>query len=129
MPERYSGPFASEDEFNAFLIAPAYAPPEKLPILMKRVQKLFDNKHKILYTHGDLKHHNILVHNGHISGCIDWESAGWYPEYWDLTTALRFAREDFWWYHFVLDLGGQKYLKYMDAERALLTLTTDSFPW
>ncbi|KAI5249868.1 APH-domain-containing protein [Aureobasidium subglaciale] len=95
----------------------------------KRVDKLFSHKHRIVYTHGDLKHHNIMVHNGHVSGFIDRESAGWYPEYWDFTTALRFTPEDFWWYDFVLKLGGDEHLVYKDAERALNNLTADFFAW
>lgn len=31
---------------------------------------------------------NILVENGHISGIIDWEQAGWYPEYWEYVKAM-----------------------------------------
>jgi len=35
----------------------------------------------ILFTHGDLNPRNILVEEGHVSGIIDWEQSGWYPEY------------------------------------------------
>jgi aminoglycoside phosphotransferase len=61
--------------------------------------------HFIVFSHGDLKHHNITVQGRRITGFIDCESAGWYPDYWDFTTALRFTREDLWWYHFVMRLG------------------------
>lgn len=37
----------------------------------------------IVFTHGDLDPRNILVENGHVSGIVDWEQAGWYPEYWE----------------------------------------------
>ena len=37
----------------------------------------------IVFTHGDLGPQNIMVENGHISGIVDWEQAGWYPEYWE----------------------------------------------
>lgn len=40
-----------------------------------------------VFTHGDLDPSNILVHEGHISGIIDWEFAGWYPHYWEYTCA------------------------------------------
>lgn len=51
----------------------------------------------VKFTHGDIKHHNILVdEDGHITGLLDWESAGWYPEFWEYTTALRFVPKDFW---------------------------------
>jgi Ser/Thr protein kinase RdoA (MazF antagonist) len=37
----------------------------------------------IVFTHGDLDPRNILVENGRVSGIVDWEQAGWYPEYWE----------------------------------------------
>ena len=40
-----------------------------------------------VFTHGDLNPSNILVHKGQISGIIDWEFAGWYPHYWEYTSA------------------------------------------
>jgi aminoglycoside phosphotransferase len=39
--------------------------------------------HKIFFTHGDLNPRNVLVKNGRITGIVDWENAGWYPEYWE----------------------------------------------
>ncbi|KAH0365091.1 APH-domain-containing protein, partial [Aureobasidium melanogenum] len=127
------GPFETEKEMNDYLLYPAgfdmYDNDDDFPALKKRVDKLFDDKHDIVYTHGDLKHHNILVHGGHVSGFIDWESAGWYPEYWEFTTALRFQREDFWWYDFVLRLSDHKYLVYKDAEQALTRITGDWYAW
>jgi aminoglycoside phosphotransferase len=59
-----------------------------------RAKKLQKDHHRIVFTHGDLKAHNILVndHDGYLSGFLDWESRGWYPEYWEFTTAMRFER-------------------------------------
>lgn len=41
--------------------------------------------HEICFTHGDLNMQNILVDKGKLSGIVDWENAGWFPEYWDYT--------------------------------------------
>nr|ODN98754.1 hypothetical protein L204_02718 [Cryptococcus depauperatus CBS 7855] len=38
---------------------------------------------KLVVTHGDLLPCNILVHNDHLSGIIDWEWAGIYPSCWE----------------------------------------------
>jgi hypothetical protein len=35
---------------------------------------------------------NILVQDGRISGIVDWENAGWYPEYWEYTKCHIGAR-------------------------------------
>jgi serine/threonine protein kinase len=42
----------------------------------------------IVFTHGDLSPGNIMVESGRISGIIDWEQAGWYPEYWEYVKAM-----------------------------------------
>ncbi|KAF5638095.1 kinase-like domain protein [Fusarium sp. NRRL 52700] len=53
--------------------------------------------HKIIFTHGDLNPRNIMVErirnstgarSWRLSGIIDWETAGYYPEYWDYTKSM-----------------------------------------
>ena len=45
------------------------------------------HKHRIVFSHGDLRPANIIVKDGHITGIIDWELGGWYPEYWEFVKA------------------------------------------
>ncbi|KAL1875754.1 hypothetical protein VTK73DRAFT_9815 [Phialemonium thermophilum] len=71
----FIGPFVNEDEFNKTLQTPA------LPGVVHR------SGHKIVLTHGDLNMRNVLMYNGRLSGIVDWENSGWYPEYWDYTKA------------------------------------------
>jgi aminoglycoside phosphotransferase len=40
-----------------------------------------------VFTHGDLNPFNILVRGDQVVGIIDWEFAGWYPTYWEYTSA------------------------------------------
>ena len=48
-------------------------------------------KYEIKFTHADLCPQNILVDDaGRITAILDWESAGWYPEYWEYTQ-MHFA--------------------------------------
>jgi aminoglycoside phosphotransferase len=42
-----------------------------------------------VFTHGDLNPSNILVHGDRVVGIIDWEFAGWYPYYWEYTSAWQ----------------------------------------
>jgi aminoglycoside phosphotransferase len=53
--------------------------------------------HKIVFTHGDLNPRNIMMERTkssagaigwRLSGIIDWETAGYYPEYWDYTKSM-----------------------------------------
>ncbi|KAN0123120.1 kinase-like protein [Russula decolorans] len=50
------------------------------------VEKLFScfsTEAKTHLTHGDLLPHNILVKGSKITGIFDWETAGYYPEFWE----------------------------------------------
>jgi aminoglycoside phosphotransferase len=130
VPSHSIGPYESQAEFNDRLISPARRGDksqewfeEKLEFA-KRIRSVH---YEVVFTHGDLKDHNILVHDGHISGFIDWESAGWYPDYWEFTTAMRFCPE--YWSEFVKRLGGSRYLEEREYERALNSLTVDSYAW
>jgi hypothetical protein len=133
LPGHYAGPFESEEDFNEYLIRPAwsggFSSDTEYNDALNRAKTMGSLPHRIVFTHGDLKHHNILVQGGKITGFLDWESAGWYPEYWDFTTALRFTQEDFWWYSFVIKLGGDSYLAELDCENALTSLTGASYYW
>ncbi|RHZ49664.1 hypothetical protein CDV55_101169 [Aspergillus turcosus] len=133
IPNHLAGPFETEQEFNEYLLRPAWSggfqSEAEYKHALDRAKKMQEMSHRIVFTHGDLKHHNIMVQDGRITGFLDWESAGWYPDYWDFTTALRFSREDFWWYGFVMELGGDSYLAELDCERALTSLTSASYYW
>ncbi|KAL3457689.1 kinase-like protein [Aspergillus heterothallicus] len=133
VPNHLAGPFDSEQEFNDYLIAPAwaggFASEDAYEAALERATKLHSIPHPIIFSHGDLKHHNIMVYDGRITGFLDWESAGWYPAYWEFTTALRFTFEDFWWYSFAMDLGGNDYRTELECERALTSLTAEAYSW
>ncbi|RAL06783.1 kinase-like protein [Aspergillus homomorphus CBS 101889] len=133
VPNHLAGPFESEQELNDYLIKPAwsggFSSEKAYSEALNRARRIDKLRHRVVFTHGDLQHHNIMIHRGRITGFLDWESAGWYPEYWEFTTALRFAQENFWWYQFVIELGGKSYLLELDCERALTSLTSASYYW
>jgi len=45
-------------------------------------------QHKIVLTHGDLAARNILVRDARVVAIVDWEMAGFYPEYWGYIKTL-----------------------------------------
>lgn len=71
------GPFVDEEAFSQLLRYPD-SPSRR--------------GHEIVFTHADLNYRNIMVDkfaNGwRVTGIVDWENAGYYPEYWDYTKAL-----------------------------------------
>ena len=50
-----------------------------------------------VFTHADIAPHNILVDDkGQITGILDWELAGWYPEYWEYANIMKPTNEMDW---------------------------------
>lgn len=134
VPKHTIGPCETPQEFHEHLLSTArnsFASEAEFEKKLRTAKKLQDLQQPgVKFTHGDLKHHNILVdEEGHITGFLDWEAAGWYPEFWEYTTALRFLRRDFWWYEFLMQLGADRYLEELKCENALTGLTVDSWAW
>ena len=48
-----------------------------------------NSTHAIRFTHGDLSPCNIMVDKGHVVGILDWQEAGWYPEYWEYVNMMQ----------------------------------------
>jgi aminoglycoside phosphotransferase (APT) family kinase protein len=47
------------------------------------LRNMMKHNHGIVFAHGDLHPGNILIHDGRVAAILDWEMAGWYPEYWE----------------------------------------------
>ncbi|KAI0640878.1 kinase-like domain-containing protein [Trametes meyenii] len=60
--------------------------PERMPTLRRLAGPVQSMNHRIVFTHGDLHGFNIIVKDGRLAGIIDWETAGWLPEYWEHTS-------------------------------------------
>lgn len=52
---------------------------------------------RIVLTHGDFVPRNILVRDGNVVAIVDWEMAGFYPEYWEYAKAHFFADYEHPW--------------------------------
>ena len=131
VPSHIMGPFANTDDFYEFLLSPASSQGFESIVeynqALSCAKSIQDRPHRILFTHGDFKAHDILVDgDGHLSGLIDWESAGWYPEYWEFTTAMRFGK-DSWWFQVAFWMGGDQYPDELASDIALNALTVDSY--
>lgn len=103
--------------------------PDAYEQALATARQILSLSHDITFTHGDLLPHNIMVSDGHISGVIDWECAGWLPEHWEYTSAVRFRRFDPWWSDLVLSLAGYRYPRELESESAKALLTEWSFSW
>lgn len=131
VPDHIMGPFPSKKEFYDHLFAPAsshgFESIAEYERTLAHAMRLQQYAHRITFTHGDLKAHNVLVgDDGHLSGLFDWESAGWYPEYWEFTTAMRFGRNS-WWFQVASWIGGDQYTEELASDVSLNLLTVDSY--
>ncbi|RMZ81437.1 hypothetical protein DV738_g2159, partial [Chaetothyriales sp. CBS 135597] len=118
-----AGPFHSESDFNAHLTS-------HLRCSLAEVvgeEKSIRYDHRSCFTHSDLHYTNLLVDRGRLSGIVDWECAGFLPEYWEFTKAMYGTRQ-----HPVLEaiirrafstVGLQPYEAELEVERKLWACT------
>lgn len=109
-----TGPFSSEEHFNSGLV-------EKYRLILEmneRTSGKLDfyagylghvlNSHSSTLTHSDVQRKNIIMRELTILDgtstktryepyLVDWESAGWYPEYWEYFAAFSGFRWDDDW--------------------------------
>ena len=90
------GPFTTSRAFHQFLRNDVVRP-VKDPELDQLIINHEEQEYMSCFTHGDLSSSNILVRDGCVVGIIDWEMAGWYPEYWEYTSAWHVNPYDEWW--------------------------------
>jgi len=86
-------PFKDIDAFHEMPFSRIPHNHNRLPRLRRLARPVHMKQHGICFTHADLHLGNVLVKDGRLAAIIDWESAGWYPEYWECiriqTQALR----------------------------------------
>ncbi|KAI1423781.1 kinase-like protein [Xylaria sp. FL1777] len=102
------GPFESEAEWNDFMLEGSPFP----EMLVSVARGQLRNDHEIVLTHGDLHPCNIIVRDGRIAAIIDWELAGFYPEYHAMVKPLRNAQWYIGYYPALPDI----FLRRYDAE-------------
>ena len=80
-----------------------------------------------VFTHADLAARNIMVDDeaNHITGIIDWERAGWYPDYWEYANLWKPSKDEhFDWQKWMDRTSPQKWKKWdirgIDAARRVL---------
>lgn len=93
------GPFEDVKAFHRWLRRPAY---DRQDDNFAEVNDLIafheDTEWGMpVFIHGDLSSLNILADGDTVTGIVDWETAGWYPAYWEYTTAMQVNfKNEFW---------------------------------
>ncbi|OCK78824.1 hypothetical protein K432DRAFT_301174, partial [Lepidopterella palustris CBS 459.81] len=58
----------------------------------KELSHMLTRSKKAISTHADIAPRNILIGEGDdcpVIGIVDWEEAGWYPEYWEYANIMK----------------------------------------
>lgn len=104
---------STEMEFNAFLISTRR---ELNPVYVGLCTSTLSTSHQVVMTHSDIRPENILVlytapNTIRITGLVDWELSGAYPEYWEYVKALAGVNSDLsdWYSYLPLDAIGEQY--------------------
>nr|POE56790.1 hypothetical protein CFP56_33762 [Quercus suber] len=98
--ESFWGPFSSIHKFHQSLrngVGDEHMVGQPLPGLHELIS--FHNQPwpALVFTHGDLSSLNILCKDDEVVGIVDWETAGWFPAYWEYVTAWNVnPRNQFW---------------------------------
>ncbi|EEP76340.1 predicted protein [Uncinocarpus reesii 1704] len=108
--------FETEKHFNKYLTDPFWDE------IRSRAAVSHNIPHDIVFTHGDLNPRNILAENGKITGIVDWENAGWFPEYWEYTKAHYSVRSLIRWLADVVDRVFEGYRDELIVENMLSDL-------
>ncbi|KAJ7601094.1 hypothetical protein C8J56DRAFT_718557, partial [Mycena floridula] len=81
---RHCGPFSSEKAFNDFRLSlvELYRHDSWSNDIITSIEHELRDGHRIVFTHGDIRDCNILLDDNYqVVALIDWEMAGWMPEY------------------------------------------------
>lgn len=106
------GPFHSEEDFNNAIIDAYQSKAPKRRIKGFLAGMLSHRKHQIAFTHGDLRQQNIMVKDGNVTGILDWEFSGWYPEYWEFSKALYIWKWQNDWVEYLVQILQPYYSEY-----------------
>lgn len=81
---------------------------------------MLPNIHRIIFAHADISWENILVDpaTGTVTGILDWEMAGFWPEWWAYRKALCGARGQPWWINVLKEIM-REYQRETDADMDL----------
>ena len=110
--------FSSVANFHRYLTS-------TLSTVAQQKAKISHNKsHEAVFTHADLNPRNILAdpNTGKVTGIVDWECSGWYPEYWEYTKAHFAVRYSTRWLVDVVDQLFSNYREELWVENMLLDL-------
>ncbi|KAL2142874.1 hypothetical protein VTI28DRAFT_642 [Corynascus sepedonium] len=102
-PDSYCGPFADEAAFDDWCLAripggPLARAKWRWLLNAERKRRGARDSNRFVLTHGDLTPRNIIVQGNVVTGIVDWERSGFFPEYaeYAFAMALCHSHEEWW---------------------------------
>ncbi|KZF20585.1 kinase-like protein [Xylona heveae TC161] len=96
-PSLKFGPFDTIHDFHKYLHGGLEPHPDHFPEISQLIEMHNGPWPPPVFTHGDLSSLNILARGDDVVGIIDWETAGWFPHYWEYTTAWQVNPQNYFW--------------------------------
>ena len=124
--EESFGPFRDPHDFHLWLrngfnarTTSAVGEMSDQDVDIDRMCRIHDRRnYTSMVTHGDFSSSNIIIRDNKVAGIIDWEMAGWYPDYWEYTSAWHVNAYDEFWRAEVNDiLDSHEYREELEAEK------------
>lgn len=96
---RRFGPFDNEEAFDEWCLDRLKCLPYSRWMWKKWLKRMRQKSpSKFVLTHGDLTPRNIMVDGSKVTGIIDWERGGFFPEYCEYAWAMKLCPEmEDWW--------------------------------
>ncbi|KAL2354265.1 kinase-like domain-containing protein [Cryomyces antarcticus] len=116
------GPFTTIQAFHEFLHDGLRPGPTMPPAVNDLIAQHDRSWPPPTFTHGDLSSLNILAKGDEVVGIVDWETAGWYPSYWEYTTACQVNPQNSFWADEI-----DKFLDPFPAEQAMEKIRQEYF--
>ena len=91
------GPFKTVEDFHSSLRNNLVTEGCSVPEDLEELVGFHGQPCPSVLTHGDLSSLNILVQGDKVVGLIDWETAGWFPAYWEYTCAWNANPQNEFW--------------------------------
>ncbi|RKF82150.1 hypothetical protein GcM1_174015 [Golovinomyces cichoracearum] len=91
------GPFENIQKFHQYLRGGLAAHETNLDDVKELIAWHDGTWNMPVFTHGDLSSLNILARGDKVVGIVDWETSGWYPDYWEYTTAKQTNPFNLFW--------------------------------
>ena len=105
------GPFQTISDFHRYIRRGVETHQEEE---IGQLIRMHEEAWPICFTHADLSSQNILARGDVVVGIVDWETAGWYPLYWEYTSASNVNPQNEFWRNEV-----DKFLEPMAKELAM----------